>query len=173
MGTREKKVINTPSYTRTDAEEFFARYCQSAANIVKLTADMDIKMTAIREQYQDKLTILEKEKEEALDKLHFFAETNQELFVDKKSLELTHGIIGFRKGQPKLKNLPKFTWKKVLEKVSAHLPEFIRKKEELDKEGLVANREVKDVKDKFKLCGIEVVQDETFYVEPKTEEVAV
>ena len=134
---------------------------------------MELEIANIRSRYQNKIDKLSTLKEEAFDKLQVFAETNMEMFEIKKSMEMSHGKIGFRTGTPKLKLLKSFNWDRVVEKLEAHLPEFVRTKKEADKEKLLSSREDAAMLDKFKLVGVEVVQDESFYIEPKTEEVAV
>jgi phage host-nuclease inhibitor protein Gam len=127
----------------------------------------------VRKRFQKQVDKLVLAKDEAFDKLQLFAETNPEMFEQKKSLELSHGKIGFRTGTPKLKLLKSFNWDRVVEKLEQHLPSFVRTKKEADKEKLLSCRDEASTAEKFKLIGIEVVQDETFFVEPKTEEVSV
>lgn len=95
---------------------------------------------------------------------------------------MAHGVIGFRTGTPKLKTQKGFTWASALQLVKEFLPAYVRKTEEVAKDKLLADRDmevtVKDGAGEVKLseemtrCGIQVVQDETFYVEPKKEETA-
>ena len=49
------------------------------------------------------------------------------------------------------------------------LPAYIRTSEELAKDKLLADRELPEVAEYFPKIGVQVVQDETFYVEPKKE----
>ena len=158
MAKRVKKIIIT-GVTREAADEAFAKYAKADAESAKITADIE------------------------LDTLQSFATENQaELFSKKKSLDMAHGVIGFRTGTPKLKTLKGFTWASALQLVKEFLPSYVRKTEEVAKDKLLADRDmevkVKDGEDKVKLshemarCGIQVVQDETFYVEPKKEETA-
>lgn len=169
---REKKVIDNNNYTKEEAEEIFADYSKSISKIKSIEAEMEKQITAIREKYHDKITALVTIKDEAFEKLHIFASQNVELFESKKSLDLTHGRIGFRTGTPKLKTLPKFTWERVVDKLEQYLPDFVRTKKEADRQGLLDSRDNIDVNKLFDKIGVEVVQDESFFVEPKTEEVA-
>jgi phage host-nuclease inhibitor protein Gam len=100
-----------------------------------------------------------------------WAEANPGAFGDLKSLELTHGRIGWRTGQPKLKTAKGWTWERVLEGLTQCMSDmagYVRHKEEVDKQQIIAEREVIGV-DKLKLCGMEVVQEESFFIEPKVE----
>jgi phage host-nuclease inhibitor protein Gam len=99
---------------------------------------------------------------------------------------MAHGTIGFRTGTPKLKTLKGFTWASALELAKRFLPmTYIRQTEEIAKDRLLADRDLKEVAvydtptgdlrtatmiEAMAVCGIQVVQDEAFYVEPKKEE---
>lgn len=122
MAKREKKVIIT-GVTRESAEDAFGAYAKADAQSAKITADIELQCAKIREKYANKLAELEGEKEKAFDTLQAYATENQaELFTKKKSLEMTHGVIGFRTGTPKLKTLKGFTWASALQLVKEFLP---------------------------------------------------
>ena len=186
MGKREKKVIIT-GVTREAADEAFAVYAKAAAQSAKITADIELQCAKIREKYALRLAELDDEKKQAFDTLQSFATENQaELFTKKKSLEMAHGVIGFRTGTPKLKTLKGFTWASALQLVKEFLPfTYIRQTEEIAKDKLLADRDLKEVAvydtptcdprvvtmlEAMAACGIQVVQEEAFYVEPKKEE---
>lgn len=170
--TRETKKLITENISIEDAEAIFAEYAAADAKQQKITAQMDIAITKIREKYQDELAELDKTKTEAFEKLQHFATNAPELFTQKKSIELTHGKLGFRTGTPSLKTLKGFTWGSALNLVKEFLPDFVRIKEEVDKEALLSKREDGDVASKLSKCGLRVEQAETFFVEPKKEEAA-
>ncbi|MCZ2223018.1 MAG: host-nuclease inhibitor Gam family protein [Chitinophagales bacterium] len=170
--TRVKKVLNI-SLTKEDAEAAFAEFAKADAQQQQITAKMDVQITIIRKKYADELNKLQETKDEAFDKLQSYAENNRQEFGKKKSLEFQHGILGFRTGTPKLKTLKGFTWASVLGLLKVHLPTYVRTIEEPAKDRLLADREEPDIVQKFKEVGIYVDQDETFFVEPKKEEVTV
>ena len=170
MAKREKKVIIT-GVTREAADEAFATYAKADAQAAKITADIELQCAKIREKYASKLAELDAEKTKAFDTLQSFATENQaELFTKKKSLDMAHGTIGFRTGTPKLKTLKGFTWASALQLVKEFLPGYIRQTEEIAKDKLLADRDTEDMMPQMNKCGIQVVQDETFYVEPKKED---
>ena len=70
-----------------------------------------------------------------------------------------------------LQTIKGFTWPSVVNLLKEFLPEYVRTTEEAAKDRLLADREVEEVRELFPRVGITVVQDETFYVEPKKEEV--
>lgn len=167
--TRQKKVVLS-GITAEQMETAFAEYATADAKVQKINATMDTKFTEIRERYQDELAKLNEKKEQSFDLMQTFAVENKaELFSKKKSLESTHGVIGFRIGTPKLKTLKGFTWGAVTNLLKEFLPSYVRTTEEPAKDKLLADREVPETVELFGKCGISVTQDETFYVEPKKE----
>ena len=168
--TREKKTVYS-GITSEQMEQAFADYAKADARQQKITAEMDVAMTKIREKWQDELQKLTETKDNAFDVMQAYAmENRDELFSKRKSLETTHGTIGFRTGTPKFKTLKGFTWNAVVEKMKEFLPGYVRTREEANKEKLLADRESEEVVALFPKVGITVVQDETFFVEPKKEE---
>lgn len=171
MAKRQKKTIIT-GVSKEVAEEAFATYAKAQAEHAKITAEIELKCAQIREKHQEKLSQLQTTMDGSFDTLQAFATENQaELFSKKKSLEMVHGTIGFRTGTPKLKTLKGFTWASALQLVKEFLPGHIRATEEIAKDKLLADRDDETVSANLARCGISVVQDETFFVEPKKEEV--
>lgn len=186
MATRQKKTVIS-GVTREAADVAFATFAKADASINKIQAEIELQCAKIREKRQADLTRLGAERDAAFEMLQSFATENQaELFAKKKSLEMAHGVIGFRTGTPKLKTLKGFTWASALELVKTFLPGYLRQTEEIAKDKLLADRELDRVKvsddglilseipmsQAMAKCGIQVVQDETFFVEPKGEEAA-
>lgn len=101
--------------------------------------------------------------------LEVYAKENGDLFKNRKSLELKHGTIGFRTGTPKVKWLRGISAAEVLERIKKYLPTmFIR--EEVNKLALIAQRNDPAVTGNAVKCGFEIVQEESFFVDPKAEE---
>ncbi|RGL13346.1 host-nuclease inhibitor Gam family protein [Bacteroides uniformis] len=168
MARTKKTVVS--GISREQAEQAFADFAAADAKCNNLTSKMDIEMTRIREKYADDLAALNDRKAQAFEVMQAFAtEHKDELFSKKKSLESAHGVFGFRTGTPKLKNLKGFTWAAVTNLVKELMPSYIRTSEELAKDKLLADREQPEVAALFPKIGVQVVQEETFYVEPKKE----
>jgi len=183
MATRQKKAVIS-GVSRDEADAAFGVYATATAQLDKLTAEIELKCAKIREKYASELTRLGAERDKSFDVLQSYALENQsELFTKKKSLEMAHGVIGFRTGTPKLKTLKGFTWASVLTLVKEFLPGYVRVSEEVAKDRLLADRDLEsvpvlhgdtdDVTEPMRAamshCGIQVVQEETFFVEPKSE----
>lgn len=154
------------------ANEAFAAYAEASAREARIMADMELQMTRIREKYAQELTKLRDAQQETFDVLRAYAtEHYAELFVNKKSVELAHGVLGFRAGRPKLKTMRGITWASVLMMMreKQEMRQYIRTTEEIDKAQLLANRDEEGMAEKMRSVGVVVAQDETFYVETKGE----
>lgn len=172
MARTKKTVVS--GINREQAEQAFADFAAADAKVQNLTSKMDIEMTRIREKYADQLAELETKKGEAFDLMQAYAvENKDELFSKKKSVESAHGVFGFRTGTPKLKNLKGFTWAAVTNLCKELLPSYIRITEELNRQKLLDDRGLPKVAKYFPKIGVQVVQEESFFVEPKKESDAV
>lgn len=168
---RQTKKVNV-GITAVQAEEAFAVFAKADARQAQITAEMDAKFTKIRQQHQEELSELTTAKEEQFAVMEAFAmENREEHFSKRKSMDMVHGTLGFRTSNPSLKTLRGFTWASVTELLKEFLPDYIRTKIEPDKEALLADRDSEQIASQFKRCGIVVNQGETFFVEPKKEEV--
>ncbi len=169
MAKREKKVIYS-GITSETMEGAFAEYAAADARLVKINAAMDEQFTRIREKYSEEILKLSETKDRAFEIVQAYAVENREtLFAKKKSVEAAHGIFGFRTGTPKLKTLKGFTWKAVLNLLKEFLPGYVRVIEEPAKDKLLADRDLPEVAINMEKCGIQVVQDEVFFIELKKE----
>jgi len=168
--TREKKVVHT-GVGSEQMELAFADYARCDARIQKINAQMDIEMVKIREKYADEIAKNVEIRDKSFDVLQAFAcENKTDLFAKRKSMETTHGVLGFRTGTPKLKTNKGFTWASVTQLLKEFAPKYVRTVEEPNKERLITDRDDAETATLFPKVGISVVQDETFFVEPKKEE---
>ena len=170
MATRQKTAV-IKDITQQQAEEAFATYSKAHSQQTSITGKMEVELTKVREKYSDDIEKLGKEKDLAFGVLQTYALENEQLFDKKKSLEMTHGKLGFRTGTPTLKNLKGYTWEAAKNLVKEFMGiKYVRTKEEVNKELILAERDNEKVNELFTKCGIEVRQEETFFVEPKEEE---
>ena len=160
--------IKMPANAITSREELDAciRDLAGAMNISRiLTAKQDEEIQAIREKHANGLAQCAAAVEHFTALAQAWAEANPGDFGKAKSLELTHGTIGFRTGQPQAKPLSGWTWDRVLEKLQSlggRWSGYVRQKSEVDKGKLIADRAELELK----TVGVRIVQQETFYVEP-------
>lgn len=172
MAKRTKRATVTPPATQQEADRILAAYAKADARKQEINALMDARFTKIREEFAEELGAIEATSTESIEKLQMYYETNNEVFGKKKSIDTPHGLVGFRTGTPKLKNKKGFTWAAVLEllKNNGHTT-FIRAKEEISKDLLIANRDNENVKNILEQNKMEVIQEETFFIELKKEQI--
>jgi len=170
MATKREKKVVVSGVTRDEMEEALGKYAAADARISGINSKMDEEFTKIREKNADALAKAEEEKGAAFERVQVFAVENPDLFSKRKSLETTHGTIGFRTGTPKLKTKKGFTWASVLEMLKSFGKDFVRTTEEVAKDKLLADRDNEKTAAVMSKCGILVTQDEAFYIELKKEE---
>lgn len=171
----KKNRIKTPAantLTRADVIEEVSLIRTLKIAERKIKADRDAAVKEIDERCAPELEAIAADIENAVERCRAWAEVNPQEFEKRKSIECAHGIFGFRTGTPKLALLSRaWNWDKCLEKVRELLPAFIRDTPTIDKEALLAQRDEEIVQFAIKGCGMKVVQDESFYVEPIITEV--
>lgn len=166
---RTKKMVIT-GVTSEQVEMALSEFSQADSRIQKITAEMELKITAIRDKHADELANLQKAKDDSMEVLLAFATENKEsMFSKTKSYKSAHGVFGFRTGTPSIKQLKGFTKESVLVLVKTLLPDYVRTSEEVAKDKLLADRASEGMEGKLKSCGLFVAQNETFYVETKKE----
>ena len=170
--TKNKTVV--PPLNQPEADKVLTQYAKAHAKREEINAEIDQKLTEIREQYASQLTELTDRVNDNFKKLQMYYEVKPELFTKRKSIDTSHGMIGFRTGTPKLKTLRGYTWAAVLKLLQAkEAINFLRTKIEPAKDLLLANREKPEVVTLMTEVGIEVVQDDTFFIDLKKEELGV
>lgn len=171
MSTNRIKLPPT-IITKLRAEELLGEVAALTLEERAAKTAMDHELTAVRAKYEGALDTLQKQIGDKTALLESWAAANPGEFPkNRKSIDLLHGTVGYRTGTPKLKALPKWTWDRVLEKLNqlAALA-YIRTKEEVNKEAVLAA--ISDgslLPEQARLFGVVMVQDESFFVEPKLE----
>ena len=165
MAKREKKSIVT-GVTEKEFNDSIAAYALADAAQDKLTAQMDLEVTKIREKYADRLSELDDMKERSFETCMTYCMENKAiLFAKARSMETSHGRLGFRTGMPKLKTLPKWNWDRVLEKVGMLYPDLVRVNKEVDKDGILAKRTEAAFATELPRLGVYVAQEESFFID--------
>ncbi len=136
-----------------------------------LTAAMDEQIQAVRGQYEAQLAAQNEALDQKMALARGWSEANPHEFGASRSIETVHGVVGWRTGQPALKTLPGWTFDRVLQTLkSMGALGYIRVKEEVHKQNLLSDRDALGA-EKLREIGLRVVQEETFFVEPKLTEV--
>jgi phage host-nuclease inhibitor protein Gam len=171
MAKRVKTQAVLPPQNIDQTEKVMALYATAKAKSDKITATMDEAIVKIREKHAADLQEAKEVMDSTFDQIQMYAETHTEHFQKKKSFIMSQGTIGFRTGTPKLKTLKGFTWAATLNLLKANDASYVKTVEQPMKDKLIADRETDAVKLLMPKIGLEVVQDETFYIDLKTEEV--
>ena len=160
--------------TRTRAEEILGDIALLKIEEREQKNALDREITAARERFEAPLATLGKQIEEKTALLERWADQNPEEFPKgRKSLELTHGTLGWRTGNPKLKLTRGSSWEAALTIVEtiSKFAHFLRVKKEVNKEAILAAASQETISEaELKQIGVKVVQDESFFVEPKISE---
>jgi phage host-nuclease inhibitor protein Gam len=149
----------------------------TVAEIARLTVDanllratMDERIMQIRDDFLPRIEAAQAEIKAEAKAAKVWATANKKEFGEAKSLDLGLAVVGFRTGMPKISFLKGWTVEKTIEAIFARFPRrgYVQTVEELDKQALIADR------DKLTVCdcdniGVEIGQDETFFVEVKLE----
>ncbi len=158
-----KKVI--ADITKLQFDDSLSAYAIADARKQLILSRMDEQITKIREKYADEIMELDGKLESEFAIVQTYCSENQNvLFAKKKSMETAHGVVGFRTGTPKLKTEKGFTWASVLTLLKKVLPEYVRTKEEPNKEALLLDREKPEIRTVLPEVGLVVDQDETFFL---------
>lgn len=156
--------------TRADLEALVREVAELTLTRNKQQTELDAALTKIRQGYEETLAVIDQSLTEKTELARAWAEANPAEFKGLKSLELTHGTVGFR-ASTKVKTLAGWTVAKIIAALKAKFAfpdEYIRTKEELNKEALIAHRDAIPA-DELRLVGVKIVQDESFFIDPNIE----
>lgn len=170
MSTKRIKIPALPvPQTRAQMEILAGEIVTLKLDQEQAALDMDKEIEAVRSRYApangDREVEIDRRMAAALE----WADRNSDEFAGARSINLTSAVIGFRLGNLQLKPVKGKTWAVILEGVKKYLgTKWVRTKEEVNKELIIADR--RELQDRFFRVGVLVVQDETFFVDPKVTE---
>ena len=164
-------MTKLPKITTTEqAETALGAYSLASSRLEKLTGEMNMKLAAVREKYEEEITAAAEAMKTEEKRLHAWADAHPELFGKARSLKMLHGVLGYRVGNWALKLKSGFTAARAIALCKQVIgPEYVRVKEELDKEAIIADR-AHYTSESLAACGISIEQGERFFVEPEKTE---
>ena len=162
------KMKVTPTVSHQEAEQAMALFAQHSTELKGIEVLLEQEKQQIGNKYLDDITRLKTSLKDQVEILQVYGERNQEGWKGK-SLELTHGKIGFRTGTPKIVKDKKFKWDAVTELLRKMFPKYVRTTYEINKEALIAARKRKEFAKVKNSCYVDIIQEETFFVEAKEE----
>lgn len=154
--------------TREDVEAAVRELCLASVRLDERLALLNLELAAARERHEADLSALTQTVDEQTDLVRAWADAHPEEFATRKSLVMVHGTLGYRTGTPALKPVKGVTWDRVLALLKMNLPHYIRIKEDVDREAILADRETLGAEN-LKTLGLRVEQQERFFVEPNKE----
>ena len=174
---RKSKTISTTITGRDDLERRVGDYAEATARIAEVEAQMNLEISKIREKFEGRVSDLKDAADAVFDDLNAYASLHPEIFsAGRKSIDLLHGTIGFRTGQPRL-SMPRGKTDDELCSSMLALPTvacFVRRTNVVDKSaviGAISADQPNDRKAVLESIGFRVTQAERFYVDPKYEDV--
>ena len=167
----KKQKTSTTITTRDELERVMGEFAQHTIARGQLAFAMESRLNEVRHDYESRLGEFDEILDALLADLESWAALHPGEFAAKRSIDLVHGIIGFRTGQPALKTIKGVKWDHVLDMLKiSKLGKYVRTAEEVDKESLLADRGTIS-QEKLAALGMRVEQADRFYAEPKLETV--
>lgn len=154
-------------HTREEIENMVGRIAIMTLEGDEITTRMNMaieRFRAVRQKRLDEIKELIKEMTKSCKK---WADNNPEEFGKSRSIEMLHGIIGFRKGNMALVVEDGKTEEEALAWMQKYHNEYVRVETSLMKDALIADRD--QIPEILIQAGLEIEQKEKFYVEPKQE----
>lgn len=143
--------------------------------IAKAEVQMNMQINKIKDEFDEKTREDRAYSETIRLDLEDFARKNYKMFEKERTKDFVFGIIGFRKNPPKVTLLNrKYTIKTAIELIKRIFDgTYIRTKQELDKESILADYTQKKLTDEnLAAVGLKIDNDESFICEVKFEELA-
>ena len=84
--------------TREQAEAAMDALSVAAHRLARLEADMNLKLTAVREKYEEEMAGLASAVKTETERLRAWADAHPEEFDSSRSVKLLHGVVGYRLG---------------------------------------------------------------------------
>lgn len=171
MNTRTTRLRATTIMNRTDLENVLGRYAAAVIEADALKAELDRKVNELRAGYEERAAALGKRAEIFFADIEAYLANNpEEIPSARKSLELLHGTVGYRTGNPTVR-LPRGVEEAALceELRGAGFPEYVRAREEVNREAVLAADDA--ARESLAAHGVKVTQTkDRFFIEIKREQ---
>lgn len=152
-----------------DADQTLLKIADAEQYLQKAEAEMNEQIQKIRDEYERTTFATRAQQELLIAGLEKYCISNKIDFEKTRSKELVHGIVGFRNAPPKVSLLNrKYKFDTVIEllKKVRWGKDFIRQKEDLNKEQVLASYSAKEIDDStLAKVGLKIDQNENFFHE--------
>lgn len=177
------KVVKPILATREAVEITVADTCDAQLKRESLTVERDARIKLIKDQYDPKIEEQDDVIATNLTLLEQWADANTGEFGDARSMVISGARLGYRLGNPAVKPAGKLTFKAIiagLQKLGEHplAKKYLRVKTEFDKDAALSTGRLVESTDEsvatqadheLTTLGVEIVQAETFYLDPPRE----
>lgn len=154
--------------TPAQFQQAMARYAQAGLRGLEINKAIETEVNEVMARYEYELQCNAHNRNSAFELIRAYCTTNkQNLFAKRRSIGTPHGVAGFRLGTPRLKTEKGSNWNAVVQKLRQLLPDYIRHSEEPAKDLLLADRHKEPVARALMEIGVQIVQDELFYIDTK------
>jgi phage host-nuclease inhibitor protein Gam len=165
--TRRIKTVVPSIQSKAEAEQLLGEIRALVIEQTEVKLEMERAIAEIQESHSKHLSRIEACLTAMVEQMEVWADSNRAEFGDRKSLDLTHGQIGWRTSTPSLALVKKMTWKGVLDRLrEMGSRRFIRTKQEVAKDLILAHRRRLAAKGLLEKMGVKVEQKEVFFAEP-------
>lgn len=172
MRRQRKQIVVAPD--EAGAREALRHYAEAGSRLKAIEARQEQQILQVRDRYKTQVADLQDQQAHCFALVQAYSEANKStLFTRKKSVDWRVGIFGFRTGTPKVDKKRGITWDAALALVKNMGLGFIRTKEEVDRDKIIASRDDAEAMGKLAKIGLSVVQQESFFVEVKEEQLKV
>lgn len=169
----KKTTAPTTINSREELESVLGEYAKLHIQKEQQTLEMEEKINAIRKKYETDLTELTEKTAAFFGDIQAWATLNQAEFETRKSLELIHGVVGFRTCPPAVKQVGgvKIEHTVCMMQQNPGYASWTRSKVEIDKDAILADFGAKKdgVIASFAAVGLKIEQKENFFIELKKE----
>lgn len=163
MKTKVRKALTV---TQKQFEEAMQHYAEAECREAEIGRIIEVEVNEVLSKYEDERLCLSQGKQIAFGIARIYCSENKEaLFGKRRSVGTMYGVAGFRLGTPALRLQKGANWSNVLAALKEKLPEYVRTTEEPAKAMLLADRNTEKVAPVLMELGLQVVQDDLFYIE--------
>lgn len=158
------KVIVKKKVTAQQYQAALDAYRSNEVAAKSLAAKRDKEVAKLDEKYNPLFEQYMEQQQSNFELVQQYCEDNRdELFEGRQMIKANGMDYGFRKGKVRLALMDGYTEETVLEAVKENLPGYIRVKEEIAKDKLLADKDTITDKD-LASTGLCLTQDEAFFI---------
>lgn len=165
---KKLKIKEFVSITQEDAEKAMQIFTEDHTKLKLIEAQLETEKQQISASFLPNILQLKQSIEKQGGILETYAQQRKQDWKGK-SIELIHGRIGFRMGNPKLTKDKNKTWEFITEIIRKKFPQYIRMNYQINKEAIISIRLDKDFLKVQKACHLNIIQEEAFFIEPISE----